>query len=193
MLKNCVKDSLGHYSKHSPMRNVTQASGSACGVPGEDRSKNEDSRSQIKTSTPAEGGDLPGGSGGISTACGKAPRRFASRDEHRAVRRGVKTRRRQDLQIPSFATMCALVRAERDAQPDLEGSDLYEHIKDRCARSGFTYSSESVSRACNAVAVAEKRRRGIPPPKSPAQIARESAAEEEARIRRALGPVGWYR
>jgi hypothetical protein len=116
---------------------------------------------------PAEGGALDQPEGlALWGGSGRGAQRWAEpvaarRQEHRASRRGTHTPRENLEHTQVFRLLCALIRAELRAHPDLnwrDYTDLVEHMKTAAAKAQLPYGQDKLTRALNAIERSDKAR-----------------------------------
>lgn len=124
-------------------------------------------RSQ-KNVHPAEGGALRESPRGAQARTEPAAAR--RHEEHRASRRGMFTQDGLE-RTQVFRLLCALVRAELRAHPELNFRDGYantvEHLKCAAARANLPYGHDRLQRAITAIERTERARTPKAPPAPP--------------------------
>ena len=79
-----------------------------------------------------------------------------------------------------FRLLCALIRAELRAHPDLDWgkgyADLVEHMKTAAAKASLPYGQDKLTRALDAIERSEKARRPKPAPAPPVSHWRDRCA-----------------
>lgn len=113
-----------------------------------------------KTVQPAEGGALRESPRGATPHA--EPVATRRHEEHRGLRRGISTHGDELESSQVFRLLCALVRAELRAHPELnwrEGyTDLVEHMKTAAAQAQLPYGQDKLTRALHAIERSEKAR-----------------------------------